>query len=252
MLFSVAYRNKVRQELVDKAKSDQRIVSAALVGSAAGGREDRWSDIDLTLAYRESVSFSSLLDDWTQDVCTIYNAVFLLDVWRDTTLYRVFFLPGCLQLDVSFSPEKDFGPTGPGFQLLFGQQYEKPVYKSISPDELLGWVVHHLVRTVFCAERGRLWQAEFWLSEARDCLLKIACLNQGLNPDHARGFDDLPAHILTSFKNSFVANLCRVEILESVKVVTRGIKEVIEIKSPEVKRIISILTELENSFAVSQ
>jgi hypothetical protein len=45
---------------------------------------------------------------------------------------------------------------------------------------MFGYAVHHLVRARFCIERERLWQAQYWLSGARDLMLSRACLRLGL------------------------------------------------------------------------
>ena len=50
MVFTVSERDELRRDLVDAAETDPRVVGAALTGSAAVGREDRWSDIDLALS----------------------------------------------------------------------------------------------------------------------------------------------------------------------------------------------------------
>jgi len=49
VVFAVEDRERLRDELISAAQADTRISAAALVGSAALGREDRWSDIDLAL-----------------------------------------------------------------------------------------------------------------------------------------------------------------------------------------------------------
>lgn len=132
-------------------------------------------------------------------------------------MYRVFILPGCLQLDLSFSPAKEFGAMGKHFKLLYGEQYEKPQPELPSADELYGWLIHHLIRARFSFERNRFWQAEFWLSEARDYALKLACIANGLNPDYGRGFDDLPEEILSLLNNSFISALNQNEISRVIK-----------------------------------
>ncbi len=65
-----------------------------------------------------------------------------------------------------------------------------------------GLAVHHLVRARICIERGRLWQAEYWISEARNQALSLACLHRGLPTSYGRGFDDLPAEILEPLANA--------------------------------------------------
>lgn len=223
MLFTVEYRDKVKDELIGKAKADTRIVSAALVGSSAAGMEDRWSDIDLTLAFESSVVLEILLQEWTLDICETYDAVVLLDVWRDTTLFRVFMLPGFLQLDISFTPVKEFGATGKKFKLLFGQSTDKPVKQFFSISDAFGWAIHHILRARFCIERNRLWQAEYWISEARNYTLNIACFVRGLESAYGRAYDDLPDNILTLFKESFVRIPEKPELLRCLQVVTEGL-----------------------------
>ena len=45
--FTVEDRNKLKASLLELAKQDARLSGAAITGSAADYREDRWSDIDL-------------------------------------------------------------------------------------------------------------------------------------------------------------------------------------------------------------
>jgi|DewCreStandDraft_4_1066084.scaffolds.fasta_scaffold06137_11 predicted nucleotidyltransferase len=212
-MFTTEYREDVRNKILEEAKHDSRIVSAAIVGSYAQYKQDQFSDIDIMFGVSKLHTVSELLQSWTEYIVQEFSAVMLLDVQRGTTIYRVFMLPGCLQVDISFSPEKDFGAIGEHFKLLYGKQYEKPQSKKQTSEELFGWIIHHLVRAKFCVKRNRLWQAEFWLSEARDYALKIACIANNLNSDYARGFDDLPKEILGLFKNTMVKEVNKTEIL---------------------------------------
>jgi hypothetical protein len=61
---------------------------------------------------------------------------------------------------------------------------------------LFGLGAHDAVRARFCIERGRLWQAEYWISGVRDQALTLACRRRGLNAWHGRGYDDLPPDVL--------------------------------------------------------
>ena len=47
--------------------------------------------------------------------------------------------------------------------------------------------MHHAVRARFCIERGRWWQAEYWISGVRDQALALACHRRGLAVAHGRG-----------------------------------------------------------------
>lgn len=216
-MFSLNYREDIRNAILLRAKQDERIISAAIIGSYAKGTVDRWSDIDLTFGVDEKYLIDDVLCDWTKYVRTEFNGVDLLDVKRGNTIYRVFVLPGNLQMDLSFSPESEFGALNKDFVLLYGKQYEKLQPQNQTVENLFGWIIHHLIRTRYCVERNRLWQAEFWLSEARDYMLKIACMERGLNPDHGRGFDDLPEDILVYASESYIKEVRREEILLSIK-----------------------------------
>ncbi|MFD5096835.1 hypothetical protein ACFWMR_39940 [Amycolatopsis thailandensis] len=54
-MFSIAQRTAVRDALLGWARDDAEVSAAALVGSAAKGREDAWSDIDLALRIAPAV-----------------------------------------------------------------------------------------------------------------------------------------------------------------------------------------------------
>ena len=52
------------------------------------------------------------------------------------------------------------------------------------------------MRARVCIERGRPWQAEYWISGVRDQALALACRRRGLKAWYGRGYDDLPADVL--------------------------------------------------------
>ncbi|MBD0332251.1 MAG: nucleotidyltransferase domain-containing protein [Chitinophagaceae bacterium] len=253
-MFTIQYRDEVRERIISKAKSDCRIVSAAVIGSYAQGTVDRWSDIDLTFGVDESYSTRSLIDSWTDYVLKEFTGIVLFDVQVGNTIYRVFILPGCLQVDLSFSPASEFGAMGPHFKLLYGRQYEKPQYGKKNEkwqtqpqptQEMFGYMVHHILRARFCAERNKLWQAEFWISETRNYALKLACISRGLNADYGRGFDDLPNDILSSFKDAYVKELSKNEILRVIKVIITGLPNI----SNEVKKLSFNLNHILNELS---
>ncbi len=128
----------------------------------------------------------------------------------------MFLLPGCLQLDLSFTPASAFGAAGPTFRLLFGEAVEKPHARPPDPHELFGYAVHHALRARFCIERGRYWQAEYWISGVRDHALSLACRARGLPAAHGRGFDDLPAEVRDGFADALVLSLERDELLRAL------------------------------------
>lgn len=203
-MFTVEERERVREHVLATARADPRVVAAAEVGSLAVGEGDRFSDLDLTFALTDGASAPEVLADWTNAFGQELEAVQLFDLPVDSTVYRVFLLPGLLQLDVSLTPAAEFHARGPKFALLFGEA-GKPVHTAPpSADELLGLAVHHAVRARFSIERGRYWQAEYLLSELRKHTLELACVRLGLPARFGRGVDRLPGDVLDPSEGTLV------------------------------------------------
>lgn len=216
-MFTEKDRERLRDHVLDLARADPRVTAGAVVGSLAAGGGDRWSDLDLTFAAADGILLTELLADWTADLERNFQAVHLFDLASGPSLYRVFLLPGSLQFDLSFTPASRFGATGPAFQLLFGQTGERAFNPPPDLHELQGLAVHHLLRARFCIERGRSWQAEHWIHEARDCLLHAACLERGLPARNGRGFDALPVEVLALYQDSLPREMTRLALMAALK-----------------------------------
>jgi len=215
-MFSPADRDRVRDFVLDLAGRDPRVVAGAAVGSLAVGPGDRWSDLDLTFAVADGAAPGDVLEAWTREIVSGFDASHLFDLPAGPSIYRVFLLPGCLQFDLSFTPAGQFGALGPKFRLLFGAAVDRPHAQPPPARELLGYAVHHAVRARFCIERGRLWQAEYWISGVRDYALALACRGRYLPAMHGRGFDDLPAAVVDPFRAALVRSLDRDELLRAL------------------------------------
>lgn len=211
-MFTVAERDSVRDRLTDLAKSDERIVAAALVGGSAEGG-DRWSDLDLAFGVAENHTVGEVLEDYTSLFVKEFNVSILFDLPYGKTVYRVFLTPSNLQIDLSLTPGSDFESHSPRFKLLFGKFLEKYEGADPRPEHIFGMAVHHLVRARLSIERGRLWQAEYWINAGRDETFTLMCLERGLRLREGRGYDDLPKEILEPFKKTFVGSLSRERLL---------------------------------------
>ncbi len=165
----------------------------------------------------QGVSSAEVLADWTPRLEREYDAVHLFDLPSLSSLYRVFLFPGNLQVDLSLTPASEFGARGPDFKLLFGSALEKvPGWIApLSAQYLFGLGTHHAVRARFCIERGRLWQAEYWISGVRDQALSLACRRRGLNAWYGRGYDDLPADVLD--EGTLVRSVQKEELLRALE-----------------------------------
>ena len=230
-LFSVEERTRIRERVLEMAASDKRIVAGAIVGSMALSDGDRFSDLDLTFGVADEFSMYEVLEEWTRQIVKEFDAAHLFDVTSGASIYRVFLIPGCLQFDLSFTPATKFGAVGPNFKLLFGSAVEKPHLPTQSASELFGYAVHHALRARFCIERGRYWQAEYWISSLRDYALSISCHRHDLPVSYARGFDHLPLEVVEPLKKALVTSLERGDLLRALKVAIDGLlRESVEVQ----------------------
>jgi len=226
------------------AAADSRVVAGAAVGGTVSGASDRWSDLDLAFAVADDALLPEVLEDWSRSLVAEFEAVHLFDLPHAAAIYRVFLLPGCLQVDLSFAPASEFGATGPRFELLFGDAVETAPLPTPSTAEIFGLAVHHVVRARYSIERGRSWQAELWISAARDLALELACLRRGLDASYGRELDKLPGEVLTTFEGTLVGSLDRDALLralaDTVVVLLRESEQVVDIPT----RVVEELYEL--------
>ncbi|MHB8732421.1 MAG: nucleotidyltransferase domain-containing protein [bacterium] len=222
-MYTAEQRDRIRDRILVMAREDPRIVAGALIGSAAHGPGDRWSDLDLGFGVGESSTPGEVLADWTPRLEQEWGAVHLFDLPSGAAIYRVFLFPGALQVDLSFAPAAAFGARGPKFMLLFGRAVEHPPAEPPSASHLFGLGVHHAVRARFCVERGRLWQAQHWIGEMREIGLTLACRRRGLPTAQGRGYDDLPAEVAAPFQATLVRSLGRTELLRALRAAIDGL-----------------------------
>ena len=171
------------------------------------GREDSWSDVDLAFGIKETVELEHALADWTARMYAEHGALHHLDVLSGSWVYRVFLLPGTLQVDLAFAPAADFRARAPTFRLLFGAAAEARHRSPPSAEQLTGLAWLYALHARSSIARGRLWQAEYMVSAVRDHVLALACLRHGLPESEGRGMDRLPADVTGPLQAAFVRQL---------------------------------------------
>jgi len=194
-VFSEADRDRVRDQLVEAARADPRITAAAIVGSAAAGRADEWSDIDLALRLAPGLTPADAIDGWTELLYDGHGAVGHLDVWSGPALYRVFLLASTLQVDVSLWPYETFVARG-AFELLFGEAGDAPPKAPLPTEPIIGLAWIHALHARTSIARNRPLQALYWLNGMRDQIVTLASLRNGLPEKEGRGVDQLPAELV--------------------------------------------------------
>lgn len=210
-MFTVEERAEVRRSLLARAEADPTISAAAVTGSEAVGATDRWSDIDL--AFGVDGELHAALAHWTGALYRDYGALHHWDLPSGPTVYRVFLLPGCLEVDLGFTPADRFGPRGRAWRLAFGAEAGEPPSAAPSREgELIGLCWHHVLHARICIERGKPWQAEWLVSGIRDHVLALACLRLGYPTSFAKGADLLPPEVTEPLHAALVSSLAPAEL----------------------------------------
>ena len=207
MNYSIEDRKAIQDFLIEKARSDPRISDAALVGSESVGKNDRWSDIDLTFGVSENIDLKELMTDWSAVLEKKFQTEQLFDLVYEQSVYRVFMTPECLQIDLSFTPTSYFGAITENFKLIFGKEKERAIKKLPEVRTIYGYFVLYALKTRTALERGRYWQALGFLNAGREQLLKLACSKYDLNPFDGRGYDDLPDRLKAELAEGLVPEL---------------------------------------------
>jgi hypothetical protein len=211
-LFTPEERERLRVALLERAAKDQRISGAAITGSAAVSREDRWSDVDLAFGVKDANELPGVLSDWTAHMYDRHLALHHLDVNAGAWIYRVFLLPSTLQVDLAFVPATEFRALAPSFRLMSGEAKEPQHALPLPAAPIIGMGWLYALHARSCIARKKFWQAEYMISGIRDNALALACIRHGLPVDHGRGMDLLPKEVAAQFEGSLVRQLDAAEL----------------------------------------
>jgi hypothetical protein len=209
-MFTPERRDQVRERLTELAREDEDASAAAILGSHVAGTEDEWSDVDVSLGIRGDLG--AAIERWTRRVYDEFAAIHHWDLPSGTTTYRVFLLPELLQVDLSFTPEAEFGPRGPNWRTVFGETVQAQPSPAPSVGGLAGlaWTMAlHARRSI---ARRQPWQAEHMISGVRDHVLALACLRHGFPTRYAKGADRLPAEVTGPLEATLVRSLDEPEL----------------------------------------
>jgi hypothetical protein len=244
-VFTSEHRDAVRRQLLGLAEKDPRITGAAVTGSAADGREDRWSDIDLFFGVADQVELDEVVADWSGHVHGELGALHHFDLKVPAATYRAFLLPSCLEVDLGFTPANRFGPAGPTFRAVFGKAASASPASLPDPGHLVGLAWHHVLHARSSIERGKPWQAEYWVSGIRDQTLALACLRLGEPVHYAKGADALPAAVTGGLEDALVRSLELEELRRALRVAaTRLLLELVATDAVQARRLEPAIREL--------
>jgi hypothetical protein len=244
-VFTSDHRDAVRSQLLGLAEKDPRITGAAVTGSAADGREDRWSDIDLFFGVADHVALDEVVADWSGHVHGELGALHHFDLTVPAATYRAFLLPSCLEVDLGFTPGSRFGPAGPQFRTVFGTAAQTSPASLPDPGHLIGLAWHHVLHARSSIERDKPWQAEYWISGIRDQTLALACLRLGAPIHYAKGADALPVAVTGGLEDALVRSLELEELRRALRVAaTRLLLELVATDAVQARRLERAIREL--------
>jgi hypothetical protein len=216
-MFTTDERGRILRDLVSLAKAAPDVSAAALTGSSATGRDDRWSDIDLALSVWGPLD--AAVDRWTAILVADFSVLHHWDLVAGPVVYRVFLLANGLEVDLGFYPEGEFGPRGPAWRPVFGSADQPSAAEPADRDETIGLAWHHALHARTAIERGRGWQAEHWIGALRAQVFALACRRLGFPTAYAKGAHLLPEEITLPLRDSLARGLDEEELRRALAAV---------------------------------
>lgn len=211
-------RDDVRSALLELARADARITGAAITGSAAAGRADGWSDVDLFFGVTD---VAEVLADFTSHLYAELGALHHFDLTAGPAVYRAFLLEELLEVDLGFTPAEEFRSIGGApFRVVFGEAGAPSPAPDADVPLRAGLLWHHVLHARSAIERGRPWLAEYWISQARHQVLTLAAHRCGLDTAYAKGADSLPEAVQASLRAARVRDLDVAELDRALQAVT--------------------------------
>ena len=102
----------------------------------------------------------------------------------------------------------------------------------------------HVLRARVAIERGRLWQAEHWLSETRHHALALACLGHGFAAWHGRTVDRLPGDLRSRFEETLIGRAESETLLRALRAAVGLVREAAGLAGVLSERLDEQLAEL--------
>jgi hypothetical protein len=230
--FTPQHRGQVKADLLELAARDSRLSGAAVTGSAVAGNEDQWSDIDLAFGVTDPALVRAVMADFSDFLYASRGVLHHHDIRFGPWTYRVFFLPGALQVDLAFVEKSEFGPLGPKFKLVSGEANPRREFPAPTPKDLIGFAWLYALHARTCILRGKLWQAEYMISAVRDHTLALACVRHNVPSTHGRGIDLLPESVTGPLGPSLVRKLEPDELWRTLDVVIQSLRAEIGLVDP--------------------
>jgi predicted nucleotidyltransferase len=228
-MFTESTRQATLERAVALLSEDQRLEAVLLTGSLGRGQGDRWSDIDLDAVVSDGVDVEAVVADWEAAVYREWPVAHHYATEFGATRVRGFLLRDALLLDLAFTPIGDLAVWAPVQVLVDRTGRATEIAKSPAPltptpdwRGEAGFAAHDVLHACVAANRGRSWQALYFLQRIRNRTLALASERLGFDSDDLVRADDLPADELRPLEATLVPKLERDALLTATEQATRA------------------------------
>ncbi len=231
--FSPAERQGILDRLIAALEEDQAVAGALIVGSAAEGFDDVYSDIDLcaVVAHPEDVYPTS--QAWGSRLEQLLPVFFSGDLKRGPNSYLwVVLLENFLEVNLTFQHLDDLRARRGRWKVAFDRTGKiEGIQQASATDrprtdlqeayyERVRWVWHYVMHATVAAQRGQMWRALHELEQVRTKALELRGLRDGLETKRLRQVDQMAPAFLSGMEQTLVARLERPEIMRALTTAT--------------------------------
>ncbi len=206
-LFTVGERQEIVEKLLDSLSHDEQIVGVLLVGSAAEGFDDRFSDIDLSVVVTDNRSVLEVFQEWKERIPNLFPVQSSFEVsTSENSFLAGFLLSNFLEVDIGFLSVDDLYAKRVRWKVAFDrsgklEEIMRASWENRSETSLettyrrnLDSIWHYITHVAISLARGHHWRALHYLDEVRKRTVRLACIRRGLDPSHFRPVHLLPAY----------------------------------------------------------
>lgn len=231
-MYSPTDRDAVLGRAIELLEADARVEAAVITGSLASGHADRWSDFDLAAVIASGADCGEVAADWEAMAYREWPVAHHYATEFGSTLVRGFLLRNGLLADLAFTPIGDFEAWAPvkiAFDRTGSTKKIAEVWKAWAPTPdwrgESAFAAHDVLHACAAANRGRRWQALYFLQRIRTRTLSLASERHGHDSDDLVHADELPQAEVDGLLGTLVADLQTPTLLRAIDLATRAFLE---------------------------
>ncbi|MBA2264228.1 MAG: hypothetical protein H0W10_06180 [Chloroflexi bacterium] len=228
-MFAPSDRDATLARVLDLLEADERIEAAVITGSLGAGRADRWSDFDVASLVTDAELCERVAADWVGLIYRQWEVGHHYETEFGSTLVRGFLLVNGLVVDLAFAPSSNcevWAPVRVAFDRTGTATRAAEAWQPWSPTPdwrgEAGFAWHDVLHACVAANRGKPWQALYFLERVRNRTLALASERHGLEADEFKHVDELPAEERDPMLASLVTDLERAPLMVGIEVAARA------------------------------